>query len=75
MTSWNHPHLLETLDSPYGRVTLTRASGQLSAFANDALAYETEGTAAEEFAHLAAVQHPNPGTVLILGGGTEGLVR
>jgi len=75
MTTWNHPHLLDTRDSPYGRVSLTELSGQISLFENDALAFETEGTAAEEFAHLAALQHPDPTDVLLLGGGIEGIVR
>jgi spermidine synthase len=74
MTAWNHPALAATGDSPYGRVTVTETSGQLSVFENDALAFESEGTAAEEFAHLAALQHPAPRRILVLGGGVEGLV-
>ena len=75
MTSWNHPNLLESRDSPYGRITVTRLHGQISVFENDALAFETEGTESEYFCHLAALQHPNPQKVLILGGGIEGIVR
>jgi spermidine synthase len=75
LTSWNHPQLLVTRDSPYGRITVTESAGQFSVFENDALAFETEGTAAEEFVHLAAVQRPEPGPALILGGGVEGLVE
>jgi len=74
-TAWNHPQLLETRDSPYSRVTIIAAAGQLSVFENDVLAFESEGTGAEEFVHLAALQHPAPGSVLVLGGGVEGLVR
>ena len=75
MTKWNHPNLLESSDSPYGRITVTRLHNQISVFENDALAFETEGTEAEYFCHLAALQHPNPQHVLILGGGIEGIVR
>ncbi len=75
MTIWNHPNLLESSDSPYGRITVTRLYNQISVFENDALAFETEGTDAEYFCHLAALQHPNPQDVLILGGGIEGIVR
>ncbi|MFN8176761.1 MAG: hypothetical protein U0167_02485 [bacterium] len=75
LTARNHPHLLATRDSPYGRVTLTRSEGQLTVFENDALAFETESTAAEELAHLAAIQHPRPETALILGGGAFGSAR
>ena len=75
MTAWNHPYLVDTRDSPYGRVTVTRYAGQVSVFENDALTFDSEGTEAEEFVHLAALQHPNPARVLILGGGIEGTVR
>jgi spermidine synthase len=75
MTIWNHPNLLATTDSPYGRITVTRLYNQISVFENDALSFETEGTDAEYFCHLAALQHPNPQQVLILGGGIEGIVR
>jgi spermidine synthase len=75
MTIWNHPNLLESSDSPYGRITVTRLYNQISVFENDALSFETEGTEAEYFCHLAALQHPNPQDVLILGGGIEGIVR
>jgi spermidine synthase len=75
MTKWNHPDLLESIDSPYGRITVTKLYDQISVFENDALSFETEGTEAEYFCHLAALQHPNPQNVLILGGGVEGIVR
>jgi len=74
MTRWNHPSLLESRDTPYGRITVTKLESQVSVFVNDALAFETEGTEAEHFAHLAALQHPRPGRILILGGGIEGTV-
>jgi spermidine synthase len=74
MTSWTHPNLVETRDSPYSRITVTRLSGQVSVFENDGLLFDTEGTRAEEFVHLAALQHPNPDRVLVLGGGIEGTV-
>ncbi len=75
MTAWNHPDLLESRDTPYGRISVGRLQGQVSVFENDALAFETEGTEAEYFVHLAALQHRNPRQVLILGGGIEGTVR
>ncbi len=75
LNRWNHPDLLESNDSPYGRITMTRLQDQVSVFENDALAFETEGTEAEAFCHLAALQHRNPREILILGGGIEGLVR
>jgi spermidine synthase len=74
-TAWNHPHLLASRDTPYGRVTVTRADRQVAVFENDALAYESQGTAAEEFVHVAAVQLPEPQRVLLLGGGFQQLVQ
>jgi len=75
MTAWNHPGLLESRDTPYGRVTISKLHDQISVFENDAIAFETQGTEAESFVHLAALQHPKPESVLILGGGIEGTVR
>jgi spermidine synthase len=74
MTRWNHPSLVESRDTPYGRISITQREQQVSVFVNNALAFETEGTEAEHFAHLAALQHPRPERILILGGGIEGTV-
>lgn len=74
MTGWNHPNLLESKDSPYGRITVTKLYNQMSVFENDALVFETEGTEAEYFCHLTALQHQNPRDILILGGGIEGII-
>jgi spermidine synthase len=73
-TSWSHPNLLETKDSPYSRITSTFRNGQVSVFENDSLIFDTESTEAEEFVHPAALQCRNPKKVLILGGGLEGLI-
>ncbi len=74
MTRWTHPHLLDTRDSPYSRITIEGRSGQFVVFENDVLGFETESTAAEELVHLAALQHDAPARVLIAGGGIEGIV-
>jgi spermidine synthase len=75
MTAWNHSGLLETRDSPYARITITALAGQISVFENGALSFETEGTEAELLAHLAALQHPDPRRILLLGGGIDGTIR
>lgn len=74
LTGWTHPGLLATRDTPYGRVTITGREGQIAVFHNGALAYESQGTAAEEFVHLAALQHPQPRRVLVFGGAAAGLL-
>ncbi|MEZ4649471.1 MAG: hypothetical protein R3E97_11955 [Candidatus Eisenbacteria bacterium] len=75
MTAWTHPDLVAAADTPYGRVAVTSTSGQTVVYENNALAYETEGTGAEEFVHLAGLEVETPRRVLILGGGASGLVR
>lgn len=74
MTGWNHPGLIATQDTPYGRITATVLAGQVSVFSNDALVFESGGTEAEIFAHLSALQHPEPRRILVLGGGWDGTV-
>jgi predicted membrane-bound spermidine synthase len=74
MTRWNHPGLLATRDTPYGRVTVTGTFGQIAVFENDALACESQGTAAEEFVQLAAIQRDTVDRVLVLGGAAQGLL-
>jgi len=75
LTEINHPNLVETKDTPYGRVSITFSGNQISVFENDALSYETESTSAEEFVHLSLLQHEKPKTVLVLGGGYEGIIQ
>ncbi len=75
MTAWNHPGLLDTRDSPYGRITVETHAGQVSVFTDDSLSFETEGTETELFAHLSALQQANPQRILVLGGGLDGTVR
>ena len=72
---WQFPGLLDSRDSPYGRLTMTERGGQLAVFENGALSFETQGTEPEEIAHLALLAHENPRRILLLGGGVSGTVR
>jgi spermidine synthase len=74
MTRATHATLVDTGDSPYSRITVTRQADQIVVFENDALAFETQSTAAEELVHLAAIQRNPPKDVLILGGGLDGTI-
>jgi spermidine synthase len=74
MTSWNHPDVVDASDTPYGRVTVTERAGQVSAYENDALSLESEGTEPEDFAHLSLLQHPSPQRVLLVSGASAGLL-
>ncbi len=75
MNSWNHPGIVVSSDTPYGRLTVTQTAGQISVFDNDALVFETQGNEAELFANLVMLQHPDPKSILALGGGFDGTVR
>jgi spermidine synthase len=75
LTRLNHPHLAATLDTPYGRATVTRRLGQVALFENDALVFESQGTSAEEFVHAVALASSSPQSFLIFGGAAEGLIR
>lgn len=72
LTRINHPSLVASRDSPYGRLTVTRREDQFVVFENDAFAFETQSVGAEEFVHLAATSADTLRRVLILGGGVEG---
>jgi len=68
-----YPSLVAVEDTPYARVVVTRSETQLAVFTNGAFAFDTEGTSAEAFADLAALQHPRPRRALVFGGGVEGI--
>ncbi len=72
MTAWRQPAAVATADSPYGRITITEEAGRFTLFENGALVFETEGTDAEAFVHLAALEHPKPERALLIGGGVSG---
>ncbi len=74
MTSWKHPELVLTKDTPYGRISVSKLYGQYSVFENNALYFETEGVGAEEFTHLPCLQLETVHDVLVLGGGIDGTV-
>jgi spermidine synthase len=68
-----YPALIDAADTPYARVAISRHGSQVAVFANGALSFDTEGTSAEAFADLAALQHPQPRRALVIGGGGEGV--
>ncbi|MFC2170378.1 hypothetical protein ACFLQJ_00200 [Calditrichota bacterium] len=74
LTTIRHPELLASKDTPYGRVIITQRQGQLTVYTNNSLAYETQSIVAEEFVQLAMISHPNVKSVLLLGGGVEGVI-
>ncbi len=75
MTAWSHPSVVDSRDSPYARITATSAGNQTALFVDDVLVYESETARQEELAHVAALQHPAPRRILLLGGSVERLDR
>lgn len=73
LTAWNHPGLVATSDSPYGRITTVSSGSQQALFENDVLVYESGGVEREVLAHVTALQHPAPRHVLVLGGAVRRL--
>ncbi len=73
LTRWNHPDLIESLDSEYGRLSVTRSQGQTVLYQNDVLIADSQSVHAEELVHLACLQHADPRQILILEGYAEGL--
>ena len=75
MTAWSHPSVVESRDSAYARITAASAGNQTAVFVDDVLVYESETAHQEELAHIAALQHPAPRRILLLGGSVEHLDR
>ncbi len=75
LISWNHPDLIDVRDTPYSRIVVSGRAGQVTVFSDDALVADSESIAAELFAGLTALQHPAPGSALVLGGALTGVAR
>ncbi|MDD5382084.1 MAG: hypothetical protein PHH60_00285 [Candidatus Margulisbacteria bacterium] len=62
-------------DSPYGRITASQTDGYLNFYENGGFLFSTaDRLGAEEVTHLALLQHADPKTVLLLGGGLGGVL-
>lgn len=68
--------LMESRDSRYHNIVLAEANDQYNIYVNGTFlnSYPDEYQAACK-AHLFLSQHPDPGHVLLIGGGSAGLVR
>jgi spermidine synthase len=72
---WQWPSLVYAADSPYGRVTVEAIDSQRVFYTDGLLAFESQGTAPEEVAHFPLLTHPDPRSVLLVGGGVAGDLR
>ena len=68
--------LTAVYDTAYHNIALLKKERQLSVFANGLWIFsEPDRLSAEHGIHLALLQHPNPKTILLLGGGIAGLLE
>ncbi len=73
---WRGLELVTSQNSVYGNIAITRVEGQLSFFENGLLMFSTGNLlAAEEATHFALLEHPEPRSVLLIGGGLGGTIR
>lgn len=74
-TGWRHPGLFFVDDFRYSRTAATYHDGNILVFENNILDFTTQDTEGACFAHLAALQHPEPKRILMIGSGWNGSVR
>ncbi|MBU4140926.1 MAG: fused MFS/spermidine synthase [Candidatus Omnitrophica bacterium] len=71
---WKHFTLLTARDSIYGNLVVTRHDAQYSFFNNGLYLFSVPDIASsEEAVHFALLETPDPGRVLLIGGGIGGL--
>jgi spermidine synthase len=67
---WKGFNLVSTVESPYGRIAVSRNEREVNIFQNGIyLSGSGEAPSNEESAHLVLLAHRSPGKVLVLGGG------
>lgn len=69
-------NLSAVYDTAYHNMAVLKKDGQVSVFVNGLWLFsQPDRLSAEHGAHLALLQHPNPETILLLGGGIAGLLQ
>lgn len=73
---FKHQEILETANSPFGQLTVTRIGDQKNFYESGLLiGSDRDEWAAEELVHLPMLQHPDPKSVMLLGGGFNGALN
>ena len=72
---WNGQNLLATRNSVYGNLAVTAAEGSRTVYENGVVLFTApDPEAAEEAVHYALLEHPEPRTLLLIGGGLNGSI-
>jgi len=72
---WKGYDVVESRDSVYGNITVTRTGGQISFFENGLNLYSVpDALSAEEPVHFTMLEHGDPSDILLVGGGIGGLI-
>lgn len=70
---WKPFHLIQSKDTPYGKLQVLKTEEQVSLFNNSLLIYSYPDLASsEESVHFALLQNPSASNVLLVGGGAGG---
>lgn len=73
---WKGYDVIESKDSIYGNITVTRRDIQRSFYENGLGLYTVpDALSSEEAVHFALLEHEKPENVLLIGGGVGGLVK
>jgi spermidine synthase len=68
--------LIQSRDTPYGNLSVTRTGQQTNVFENNSLLFSTDNQqSSEESIHFVLVQHDSPKNVLLISGGITGLTN
>jgi spermidine synthase len=73
--AWQWSDLVHSSDTPYGRITVVSRESQRAFFENGLLAFETQSSFQEQVVHFPLLAHPDPRSVLLIGGGVGGDLR
>lgn len=72
---WTNYELLETRNSIYGNIAVTKVGDQYGFYENGVLLFTSQDVQLnEETAHFAMLQRENPKKVLVVGGGAGGFI-
>ncbi len=70
---WSGFELVAARNSVYGNLAIVQTEGTRSLFENGLVAFNVpDPAAAEEAVHFALLQHPEPKSLLLIGGGVNG---